>query len=96
MTLLISFIRKLLPLTVDTRSDDLQVFVVALAFWSSHARLSVNRHWCYESRGDDLQVFVVAQAFWSSHARLLKSRKDYSLLQFCIIFHNQLTQIHRR
>ena len=38
------FIRKLSPLTVDTRSDDLQLFVVAQAFWSSHARLSVNRH----------------------------------------------------
>ena len=55
---------------MDTRSDDLQVFVVAEVFWSSHAGLSIIRLSRFESRSDDLQVFVVAEAFWSSHARL--------------------------
>ena len=43
---------------------------MAQAFWSSHARLSVNRHKWLFPRSDNLQVFVVAQAILSSHAGL--------------------------
>ena len=42
-SIVLVFIRKL-SLTVDSRSDNFQVFVVAQAFGSSHARLSVNHH----------------------------------------------------
>ena len=75
------FIRKLSPLKVDTRSDNLQVFVVAEAIWSSHAGLSVNRHKWLFPRSDNLQIFVVAKAFWPGHARL-------SVSAYCIILGN--------